>query len=147
MPSLINTNNVSKSYFRVTTICINEDFSSEITSFTGTNTSACGIVGGELHITASSNNGYGSRSFITQPGTVYNYSIEFVSPSIASVIKFGTSAGDGTHLSRAVDNSDPGYGTITGSFTATTKVTYISLVTTGATRTSRWDDLIISEDN
>lgn len=146
MPIMGLTNNNSKTYARVTTICIENDFSST-TSFTGTNTSACGIVGGELHITASSNNGYGSRSFTTHPGTTYNYSIDFVSPSFASVIKIGTSAGDGTHVSRAVNNSDPGYGTLTGSFTATTKATHISLVTTGATRTGRWDNLTISENN
>ena len=146
MPSLSLSNSISKSYNRVTTICISNDFSST-TSFTGTDTSACGIVGGELHITASSNNGYGSRSFTTHPGTTYNYSIDFVNPSIATVLKIGTSAGDGTHVSRALSNSDPGYGTITGSFTATTKATHISLVTTAATRTGRWDNLTISEDN
>jgi len=146
MPSLSLSNSVSKSYARVTTICIENDFESS-NAFTGTNTSACGAVGGELHITASSHNGYGSRSFVTHIGTTYNYSIDYISPSFASIIKIGTSAGDGTHVSRAVNNSDPGYGTLTGSFTATTKATHISLVTTGATRTSRWDNLTISEDN
>tara|TARA_R100001443_G_scaffold17258_7_gene27763 strand:- start:8988 stop:9431 length:444 start_codon:yes stop_codon:yes gene_type:complete len=147
MPIMGLTNNNSKTYARVTTICIDNDFDDDLHTFTGTNTSACGIVGGELHITASSSNGYGSRSFITHPGTKYNYSIDFVSPSFASVIKIGTSAGDGTHVSRAVNNSDPGYGTITGSFTATTKATYISLSVNASTRTGRWDNLIISENN
>tara|TARA_R100001082_G_scaffold31099_1_gene15726 strand:+ start:1456 stop:1920 length:465 start_codon:yes stop_codon:yes gene_type:complete len=154
MPSLSLSNSVSKSYNRVTTICISQNFNVGTTTFTGTDTSACGVVDVdgdgskmELHITASSNNGYGSRSFTTHPGTTYNYSIDFVTPSIATVLKIGTSAGDGTHVSRALSNSDPGYGTITGSFTATTKATHISLVTTAATRTGRWDNLTISEDN
>tara|TARA_R100000458_G_C8230755_1_gene212508 strand:+ start:605 stop:1045 length:441 start_codon:yes stop_codon:yes gene_type:complete len=146
MPSLINTNNVSRSYSRVTTICIDNNFSTA-TSFTGTNATV-GITDNRLQITDSgSGGGYASRSFITQPQTVYNYSIAYVSPSSAGHLKFGTSADDGTHVNMAVASGDPGYGVITGSFTATTKVTHITLKVTAGGRTQKWDNLTISEDN
>ena len=47
----------------------------------------------------------------------------------------------------AVSSSDPGYGIITGSFTATTKVTHITLKVTAPGRTQKWDNLTISENN
>tara|TARA_R100001163_G_C5068358_1_gene208476 strand:- start:7550 stop:7990 length:441 start_codon:yes stop_codon:yes gene_type:complete len=146
MPSLINTNNVSRSYSRVTTICIDSDFNSGTTSFTGTNATA-GISGSRLEVTDSgSGGGYASRSFNTQPQTVYNYSIAYVEGT-AGHLKLGTSADDGTHVNMAVSSSDPGYGTITGSFTATTKTTHITLRITRSSGTFKWDNLTISEDN
>ena len=156
MPSLINTNNLSKTYNRVTTVCLSQDFQAGTTSFTGTNTSACGVVDvsaeedgskRELHITSSATNGYGSRSFNTTIGTTYNYSIDFVTPSSPGTIKIGESAGDGTHVSTVVTAADPGYSTITGSFVATTKATHISLLSNVSSRTSRWDNIIITENN
>ena len=152
MPNLINTNNLSKSYNRVTTVCMSQDFQSQTTSFSGTNTSLCAAVDvgddqWELHVTSSATNGYGSRSFNTTIGTTYNYSIDFVTPSSPGTIKIGESAGDGTHVSTVVTAADPGYSTITGSFIATTKATHISLLSNASSRTSRWDNIIITENN
>ena len=146
MPSLSLSNNSSKAYNRVTTICINNDFNTT-TSFTGTNATV-GITDNRLQITDSgSGGGYGTRSFTTHIGTTYNYSISYVTPSSAGHLKFGTSADDGTHVNMAVASGDPGYGVITGSFTATTKATHITLKVTAGGRTQKWDNLTISEDN
>tara|TARA_R100001443_G_scaffold117178_1_gene140296 strand:+ start:1028 stop:1468 length:441 start_codon:yes stop_codon:yes gene_type:complete len=146
MPSLSLSNSSSKAYNRVTTICINNDFSSA-TSFTGTNATA-GVSGNRLDITDSgSGGGYASRSFVTHIGTTYNYSISYISPSTAGHLKLGTSADDGTHVNMAVSSGDPGYGVITGSFTATTKATHITLKITRNGGNQKWDNLTISENN
>ena len=145
MPTLTISNSTSKSYSRIHTICISNDFSTA-TSFTGTNATA-GASGSRLEVTDSgSGGGYASRSFITVIKTTYNYSISYVDGT-AGHLKIGTSADDGTHVNTAVSISDPGYGIITGSFIATSETTHITLKITRSGGTFKWDNLLISENN
>mgnify|MGYP003140831283 FL=1 len=156
MPSLSLSNTVSKAYNRVTTICIDTDFSSaphtRAGNFTGVNTSACELDNDGtyywLKVTSSATGGYATRSFPTTIGTTYNYAANFMSPSFSGTLKIGTAADDGTHINLSVSGGGmPGYGTRLGSFTATTTTTHISFVVSASGKTQKWGSLIISEDN
>jgi hypothetical protein len=143
MPILGLRNSTTKSYSRVHTILVDNDFSST-TSFTGTNATV-GVSGGKLVITDSgSGGGYASRSFITHIGTVYSYSIDYTDDNPGNgTMKFGTSANDNSlkNVNLAAE------GTFTGTFTATSKGTHITILVTGAGRTLKFDNLLVQENN
>ena len=143
MPILGLGNNSTKSYHRVPTICINNDFS-VTTGFSGTNASAS-VSGGKLVITdGGSGGGYASRSFVTHARTVYSYSIDYTDDAPGNgTLKFGTSANDNSlkNVNLAAE------GTFTGTFTATTKSTYITILVNNANRILKFDNLLIQEVN
>ena len=143
MPILGLGNNSTKSYNRIPTICIDNDFS-VTTGFSGTNASAS-VSGGKLVITdGGSGGGYASRTFVTHINTVYSYSIDYTDSAPGNgTLKFGTSANDNSLKNVNLAAT----GTFTGTFTATAKATHITILVTNANSVLKFDNLLVQENN
>ena len=144
MPRLTLANATSRCFSRVPHVVINESFTT-VHGFTGSGLSECGISGGKLSLTDSgSGGGFASRAMTLHGSTTYSYSIDYTDAGAGhGVIKFGTSANDDTNGSVNLTST----GTITGTFTSTSKATHITIVVNNASRTLKFDNLLIQENN
>ena len=151
MPSLSNVNNLIKSYNRVTTILINEAFASGVGGFSasaGTEQVATVTNDGSGRLSVKCNTGssnaYAYQSFSTTINTVYSYSLTLIASGAGNgSIKIGTSAGNHSLVNQAVEDLQA----YTGTFTATSTTTFLSLVTNNAGRILKWDDIVLKENN
>ena len=130
---------------RIPHIVIDEDFASGTAGFTGTNANLSNA-SGTLEVDATASTGFAYKQFTVSNNTTYTYSIYLSSVELGSGaghIFLGTSNG-GTQY-KNIDAT--GVATYTGTFTTTTTTLYLSLVTDNNGKYTRWDDILIQEDN
>jgi hypothetical protein len=147
MPLLGLRNRASKAYNRVTTIVVDEDFSSDTGGFTASVSpgATLSVSGGKLVVTdGGSGGGYGVLEMACHGSTTYSYSIDYTDANPGNgTMKIGTSANDSSLKSVTLGAT----GTFTGTFTTATKAIYISLVVANANRVLKFDNLLVQENN
>ena len=147
MPRLGLSNRSTKGKDRVPNIIIDEDFASGTGGFTFTATTGSNDTE-RLKTIASgaSTPHYAYKILPAAPGVTYNYSIELETTGLGGGhIQIGSGVGNSEYV-----NQDAASATIyTGSFTIPTSVTLIVLHLVGDNDsvTTKWDNILIQEDN